>query len=209
MKKRYLIIGDFKRNALVVAAAAALGFSSCSSDSETNNQTEWQADQGPVEGVLTELTEVEPDTWKITGEQVVAPSATAAVLKYQDGRIDTLKGLELEQKMQTYAQANPSNHSGNGMMNVLMWSGLGYMAGRYMSPNPAYYANPGLVQQNSAWRSRYRQEEELRGSGRGGYFYGGNYRNPEVNTPSRTRSTTAPKSGRSGFFRGRSSGFPS
>jgi hypothetical protein len=76
-------------------------------------------------------------------------------------------------------------------MNVLMWSGLGYMAGRMMAPSPRYYANPSVMQRGNALRSTIDQQRS-----RGGTYGGGTYRR------------SAP-SGRSGIMSGRRGGFSS
>lgn len=199
MKRTYLSVGDFKRNVLIVAAAGCLGLTACEPGSrnqeQANAQNEWSGGETPAQfsqGIVTELTEVEPNNWKITDERPAAAGEVAAVLRHHDGRVDTLQGLALEQRMQEYAAANPTNVHRTGMMDVLMWSGIGYMAGRMMSPNPRYYANPGTMQQTSAWRNQVAADRS-RGAtmGRG------------------TVRSTAPASGRSGTFSNRSSGFSS
>lgn len=179
MKKRYLSIGDFKRNAFIVAAAACMGLTSCSNSS---NQDEWNADSEVAvpDGIVTELTEEASDQWKITDERTTAPGQSMAILKYNDGRVDTLQGLELESQMKAIANNQQTYQQGGfGLGSVLWWSGMGYMAGRMMSPRPAYYANPNLINRTDSWRQNVQ-----------------NYR----------QRTTAPTSGRSGFFRGRSGG---
>src|SRR5688500_14489332 len=99
MKKRYLAIGDFKRNAFIVAAAACMGLTSC--DTGSNNSNEWNAGEevSVPDGIVTELTEEAPDQWKITDERTTEPGKSMAILKYNDGRIDTLQGLALENRM--------------------------------------------------------------------------------------------------------------
>ncbi|GAB3526606.1 hypothetical protein GCM10027443_01950 [Pontibacter brevis] len=179
MKKRYLSIGDFKRNAFIVAAAACMGLSSCSNNS---NQDEWNADSEVAvpDGIVTELTEEAPDQWKITDERTTAPGQSMAILKHNDGRVDTLQGLELENQMKAIAENQQTYQQGGfGLGSVLWWSGMGFMAGRMMAPRPAYYANPNLINRTDSWRQ---------------------------NVQSYRQRTTAPTSGRSGFFRGRSGG---
>ncbi|MBJ6116677.1 hypothetical protein JAO76_00630 [Pontibacter sp. BT310] len=179
MKKRYLRIGDLKRNAFIVAAATCMGLTSCGPDNNNNNTGANEEVKVP-DGIITELTEEAPDQWKITDERTTVPGASMAILKYQDGRVDTLKGLELENQMKNVAaNQNTYQQGGFGLGSVLWWSGMGYMAGRMMSPRPGYYANPGVMNNTAAWRQNvqtYRQQ------------------------------STAPRSGRSGYFRGRSSG---
>lgn len=179
MKKRYLSIGDFKRNAFIVAAAACMGLTSCDTGTKNND---WNAGEEVAvpDGIVTELTEEAPDQWKITDERTTAPGQSMAVLKYNDGRVDTLQGLALENRMKDITNNQGTYQQGGfGLGSVLWWSGMGYMAGRMMSPRAGYYANPGIMNNTQAWRQNvqtYRQQ------------------------------TTAPRSGRSGFFRGRSGG---
>ncbi|AKD03623.1 hypothetical protein POKO110462_02725 [Pontibacter korlensis] len=179
MKKKYLTIGDLKRNAFIVAAAACMGLTSCGSN---NQNEEWNTGEEVAvpDGVITELTEEAPDEWKITDERTTAPGQSMAILKYNDGRVDTLQGLELQNQMQALANNQQVYQQGGfGMSSVLWWSALGFMAGRTTAPRPGYYANPNLMNNTAAWRQNvqtYRQQ------------------------------STAPRSGRSGFFRGRSGG---
>lgn len=84
MKKKYLTIGDLKRNAFIVAAAACMGLSACGS----NRNEEWNAGEEVAvpDGIITELTEEAPDQWKITDEQTTTPGQSMAILKYKIGR---------------------------------------------------------------------------------------------------------------------------
>ncbi|MCJ8164880.1 hypothetical protein MKJ04_08490 [Pontibacter sp. E15-1] len=179
MKKRYLTIGDFKRNAFIVAAAACMGLTSCSSNPDQN---EWNAESemATTDGIITEMTEQGPDQWKITDERTTAPGKSMAILKYNDGRIDTLQGLELQNRLQDMSRNEGSYRQGGyGMSSVLWWSALGYMAGRNTGPRAGYYANPNLINRTDTWRQ---------------------------NVQTSRQRATAPGSGRSGFFRGRSGG---
>ncbi|MFB9862363.1 hypothetical protein EFA69_12945 [Rufibacter immobilis] len=208
MKKRYFLIGDFSRNVLLVSAAACLGLTSCSDNRSAQNEasTEWNAGESAPQysqGVITEMTEVSPDNWKITDERPAGAGQVMAILKHNDGKVDTLQGLELERRMQEYTQANPHNGTGFSMMNVLMWSGIGYMAGRMLSPNPAYYANPNTIQRNEAWRQQTTAERS-----RGAQAFRnttGTYSRPA--TSSGNVRSTRPTNSRSGTFGGRSGGF--
>ncbi|TGE23818.1 hypothetical protein E5K00_00965 [Hymenobacter aquaticus] len=176
MKKTYYPLGDWRRNTLLVAAAASLGLAllpACSSDSGSDTeaaQQEWgSGNEGSYsEGVVTEMTETSPGQWKITAERPAGKEEVAAIMRHYDGKIDTLQGAALQRQMQDYSRQYPENRvGGTSMMDVLMWSGIGYMAGRFLTPNPGYYANPGLVQQNSPWRQRVQGERE-----RGRGFFG-------------------------------------
>ena len=96
MKKRYLTIGDFKRNAFIVAAAATLGLTSC--ESNTKNEGEWNAgtEAAAPDGIITEVTEQEPDQWIITDERTTAPGQNMAILQRGNDRPE-LCGAILEQ----------------------------------------------------------------------------------------------------------------
>lgn len=223
MHKPYFPLGDWRRNVLLVAAAASLGLGlpACSSGTESDSTAngEWSDGDSYSEGVVTEMTEVKPGEWKITAEKPAGKEEVAAILKHFDGKVDTLQGQALQQQMQNYSRQNPENHVGRtGMMDVLMWSGIGYMAGRFLTPQPAYYANPGVVQQNTGWRGRVAQERD-QGRGFFGRGFTGSRTSPTGSgiRPSTTvtRSTgygrssirsSAPGSGRSSGFGGRGFG---
>ena len=194
MKKMYLMIVVWKRNVLIMATASCLGLTACNNnDNQTDTASDWSTDTGGFsQGVITELTEVSPDNWKITNEQPAGAGEVAASMHHYDGKVDTLKGEALQKQMQQYASVHPTNTNRFGMMDVLMWSSIGYMAGRMMSPNPRYYANPNVMQRTSAWRNDISQQRS-----RGATYGSGTYRR------------SAPASGRSGVFSGRSGGFRS
>lgn len=218
MNNSYFRLGDWRRNVLMVAAAASLGIGlpACSGNADPDTTTDdWSSGNGDSysEGVITEMTEVKPGEWKITAEKPAGKEQVAAVLKHFDGKVDTLQGQALQKQMQEYSRAYPENRSnGTGMMDILMWGGIGYMAGRFLTPNVGAYANPGLIQQNNSWRSRVAQE---RGQGRGffGRGFGGNRTSPTSGirpSTSVTRTTGFGRSSvRSSAPSGRSSGFGS
>ncbi|WP_187264261.1 hypothetical protein [Pontibacter beigongshangensis] len=177
MKKRYLTIGDFKRNAFIVAAAACMGLTSCESKTSSSNNDWGSGEEVAVpDGIITELTEEAPDKWKITDERTTSPDNSMAILKYQDGRVDTLQGLELQNRMKEVASNQGTYQSGGfGLGSVLWWSGMGMMAGRMMAPRAGYYANPGVMNRTEAWRQNvqtYQQRTGAPASGRSGYFQG-------------------------------------
>ena len=216
MKKHFHPLGDWRRNVLLVTAASSLGLAlpACSSN---DNRTEGRGAEASwggktySQGVITEMTESKPGEWKITAERPAGKEEVAAILHHADGKTDTLKGQALQRQMQDYSRQNPENRvQGNGMMNVLMWSGIGFMAGRYLTPNTGYYANPGLVQQNQGWRANVAQERQS-GSGFFGRGFSGGRTSPSAGiqeSPSTLRSSPRP-SFRSSAPAGRSSGFGS
>ncbi|MCB2377378.1 hypothetical protein LGH70_07290 [Hymenobacter sp. BT635] len=220
MKKNYYPLGDWRRNALLVAAAASLGLGllpGCSSDSGSDTagaQQEWgSGNEGSYsEGVITEMTETTPGQWKITAERPAGKEEVAAIMRHHDGKVDTLQGAALQRQMQDYSRQYPENRvGGTSMMDVLMWSSIGYMAGRFLTPNPGYYANPGIMQQNGAWRQRVQGERQ---QGRG--FFGRGFSGtagssassgirPSTSVSRSQVRSSGPRFGRSSGFGGRSS----
>ena len=154
------------------------------------------------------MTDVKQGECKITAERPAGKEDVAAVLHHLDGKTDTLQGQALQRQMQEYSRANPENRAqGNGMMNVLMWSGIGFMAGRFLMPNTGFYSNPGVAQQNQGWRNNVATERQ---SGRGffGRGFGGRGSSATAGiqeSPSTARS--APRTFRSSAPAGRSSTF--
>ncbi|UYZ58494.1 hypothetical protein [Hymenobacter latericus] len=223
MNKTFYRLGDWRRNLLLVAAATSLGLSvlpACTSNNsrpETEATGDWSGETFS-QGVITEMTEVQPGQWKITAERPAGKEEVAAILRHFDGKVDTLQGQALQRQMQDYARQYPENRvAGTGLMDVLMWSGIGYMAGRFLTPNPGFYANPGLMQQNYGWRQNIARERENEGRGfYGRGFYGGrSSRTAGIQeSPSFRRSayrtgtyrSSAPSYGRSSGFGTRSSG---
>ena len=171
MKKHFHSLGDWRRNVLLMTAASSLGLTlpACSSNENSTDGQGAEASWGGEtysQGVITEMTEVKAGEWKITAERPAGKEEVAAILHHADGKIDTLQGQALQRQMQDYGRQNPENRvQGNGLMNVLMWSGIGFMAGRFMTPNPGYYANPGLLQQNQGWRANVANERQTQGRG--------------------------------------------
>jgi hypothetical protein len=219
MKKHFHLLGDWRRNVLLMAAASSLGLAlpACNSNDTVESRAQGNGAEAGwggetySQGVITEMTEVQPGEWKITAERPAGKEEVAAVLHHLDGKVDTLQGQALQRQMQEYSRANPENHAqGNGMMNVLMWSGIGFMAGRYMTPNAGYYANPGVMQNNQVWRNNVARERQ---SGRGffGRGFGGGRTSPTAGIQeSRSTLRSSPRpSFRSSAPSGRSSGFGS
>ncbi|TGE18625.1 hypothetical protein [Hymenobacter elongatus] len=216
MKKNYHRLGDWRRNVLLVAAAASLGLGllpACSSDSGSDaeaNQEEWgSGNEGSFsQGVVTEMTETEPGKWKITAERPAGKEEVAAIMRHYDGKVDTLQGAALQRQMQDYSRQHSENRvGGTSMMDVLMWSSIGYMAGRFLMPNAGYYANSGVMQQNGQWRQQV-QNERQRGRGFFGRGFSGTAgRNGSGISPSTSVARSAVRS--SGPRASRSSGFGS
>ncbi|MBF9222863.1 hypothetical protein [Hymenobacter ruricola] len=214
MKKHFHLLGDWRRNVLLLAAASSLGLTlpACSNDDtrtdDNGAEGSWSGETYS-QGVVTEMTEVQPGQWKITAERPAGKEEVAAVLHHFDGKTDTLQGQALQRQMQDYSRQYPENRAnGTGMMDVLMWSGIGFMAGRYLTPNAGYYASPGLMQGTQGWRANVARERQ---SGRGffGRGFGGGRTSPTAGVQeSRSTVRSAPRPGfRSSAPAGRSSGF--
>ncbi len=218
MKKHFHPLGDWRRNVLLLTAASSFGLllpacSSDNSDSQSSGNGAEAAWGGETysQGVITEMTEIKPGEWKITAERPAGKEEVAAVLRHFDGKVDTLQGQALQGKMQEYSRANPENRmGGTGMMDILMWSSIGYMAGRFLTPNMGAYGNSGILQRNQGWRANVARERQ---TGRGffgrGFSGAGTSANAGI-SESRSTARTAPRPGiRSSAPAGRSSGFGS
>lgn len=223
MKKHFHLLGDWRRNALLVAAAGSLGLTlpACSgSDSSPAGHgagADWSDQTQPPsqtysQGVISELTEVQPGQWKITAERPAGKEEVAAILRHFDGKVDTLQGQALQRQMQEYSRINPENRAGGtGMMDVLMWGGIGYMAGRFLTPNVGAYANPGVLQRTQGWRANVAQERQNQGRSFFSRGFGGSRTSPNAGiseSGSTMRSSPRP-SFRSSAPAGRNSGFGS
>jgi hypothetical protein len=217
MSKPFFHLGDWRRNTLLIAAAVSLGIGTAGcgpGNSKTDDEAEWSAGDSYSQGVITEMTEVAPDQWKITAERPAGKEEVAAILHHHDGRVDTLQGEALQRQMQNYSRAYPENRVGHsGLMDVLMWSSIGYMAGRFLTPNYGYYASPGVYQGMNGWRQQtgYERQQGRGFFGRGFVGRPGNARTSGVQPATSVRRSpsyrsSAPRSGRSSGFGSRGGG---
>ncbi|RYF58493.1 MAG: hypothetical protein EOO39_34190 [Cytophagaceae bacterium] len=139
-------------------------------------------------GVRSVITETAPGEFKITDEAEAEPSESGAIVKYKDGHSDTLS-VEAARKL---VQNDPSTsryfndpgsygqHHSNGLSNVLLWGGLGYMLGRSTAP-------------------RYNEQRYSSGAYANQAAYGRSQQLGRTVTSSRV-VTSRPSGGRSGFF---------
>ncbi|MCY7356441.1 MAG: hypothetical protein LH609_03055, partial [Rudanella sp.] len=176
---------------------------SCSSnnDDQYSESGEGQQSESFKKGVRTFITETAPGTFKITDEQQVGPERAGAIVNYFDGHRDTLSVAAAQALVKSDSSTsryfnNPSSygqHHGNGLANVLLWGGLGYMIGRQFSGGSSFDRDRRYSQGAYSNPSAYARSSQI---GR------------EV---SRSRVVTSRPSGsRGGFFsRGRSGGFSS
>ncbi|SDY20501.1 hypothetical protein [Hymenobacter psychrophilus] len=217
MNRPFYPLGDWRRNLFLLTAASSLGLGilpACSSNDSRPEAAESSWDNAATDsysqGVITEMTETQPGEWKITAERPAGKEEVAAILRHADGKVDTLQGQALQQQMQNYTRQNPENRvAGRGMMDVLMWSGIGYMAGRWMTPNSGAYASSGIMQGNNGWRQNIAQERTNEGRGFFGRGFTGNRNGGNAgispsssvqrSTPRGTFRSSAPSGSRSGF----------
>jgi hypothetical protein len=182
--------------ALLIGASILQSCGNNRSDEEQTEQTETSFKRG----VRTFITETAPGNFKITDEVQAEPDKAGAIVNYFDGHRDTLsveaakKLVESDKSTNTYLN-NPGAYGAqhhNGLANVLLWGGLGYMLGRSTAP-------------------QYRNDERRYGSGvyANAATYDRSQQLRENVRTSRVVRTTRPSGGRSGFFGGRSRGFSS
>lgn len=170
---------------------------SCGNNNSDEEQTE-QTETSFRQGVRTYITETAPGNFKITDEVQAEPGQAGAIVSYHDGHRDTLsveaakRLVQSDESTRSYLTNSGGYHHSNGLANVLLWGGLGYMLGRSTAP-------------------QYRADEQRYGSGvyaNSGLYNRSNQVRENVRT-SQTVRTVRPSGGRSGFFGGRSRGFSS
>lgn len=173
----------------------AVMLQSCSNNNNDEEQTE-QTETSFRQGVRTFITETAPGNFKITDEVQAEPGQAGAIVSYYDGHRDTLsveaakRLVQSDESTRTYLNNPGAYHHHNGLANVLLWGGLGYMLGRSTAP-------------------QYRADEQRYGAGvyaNSSLYNRSNQIRENVRT-SRVVRTTRPSGGRSGFFGGRSRGF--
>ena len=168
-----------------------------SSDEEQAEQTE-RTETSFKQGVRTYITETAPGNFKITDEVQAEPGQAGAIVSYHDGHRDTLsveaakRLVQTDESTRTYMNNPNGYHHSNGLANVLLWGGLGYMLGRSTAP-------------------QYRADQQRYGAGvyaNSSLYNRSNQVRENVRT-SRVTRTVRPSGGRSGFFGGRNRGFSS
>ncbi|MFN4145992.1 MAG: hypothetical protein ACK4GN_09230 [Runella sp.] len=121
----------------VVLFSGGMTLQSCGSDQEEQQQEQ------PFKGrpLKTYITEMKPGEFKITDEIPVESEAEAgAIVRYFDGRRDTLTVAQAQHLVQTDTttreyyrnpdQYHTHHHHRSSLSNALLWGGLGYMLGR-------------------------------------------------------------------------------
>ena len=170
---------------------------SCGSNNSEEEQTE-QTQTTFKKGVRTFITETAPGNFKITDEVQAEPGQAGAIVNYYDGHRDTLsvdaakRLVQSDESTRTYLNNPGAYQHHNGLANVLLWGGLGYMLGRSTAP-------------------QYRADQQRYGAGvyaNSSLYNRSNQVRENVRT-SRVTRTVRPSGGRSGFFGGRSRSFSS
>lgn len=168
---------------------------SCGNNNAEQDQTE-RTETRFEKGVRTYITETAPGNFKITDEVQAQPGQAGAIVSYFDGHRDTLsveaakRLVETDKSTSAYLNNSGGYQHHNGLANVLLWGGLGYMLGRSTAP-------------------QYRNDERRYGAGvyaNSNAYQRSNQIRENVRT-SRVTRTVRPSGGRSGFFGGRSRSF--
>lgn len=171
---------------------------SCGSSDDEKEQQETPFKGRPVK---TYITEMKPGEYKITDEVPVNSAAEAgAIVRYFDGRRDTLTVAEAQRLVKTDSTTrdyynNPnhyhSHYHRSSLSNALLWGGMGYMLGRN---NNSQFYNEGRERQYSsgayANSSVYQRSASIHES----YH---SHRKSVAARPSRSRSGFFSRSGRS------------
>lgn len=123
-----------------------------------NNQSSEQEEYEVAftKGMQTQITETEKGVFKITDEQVVGEGESRAIVKFLNGKTDTLtidqakRIVDAEGNNQNWenenSQVQAGGYHGGGLSSALMYGALGYYMGRSMNsrPNPGFYASPDV-----------------------------------------------------------------
>ena len=95
----------------------------------------------PTLGLITTVTEVSTDSWKIEDEQEVADTSDSRIIaKYMNGNIDTFTLAEAR-----LMEKNGYSGSGGGIFRAASYGFMGYMIGRSMMgrrPSAGAYVDP-------------------------------------------------------------------
>lgn len=173
---------------------------SCGGGSSSDDREQAEA---PYKGrpVKTYITEMKPGEFKITDEiEVKNASEAGAIVRYFDGRRDTLSVAEAQRLVKTDSTTrdyynNPNHyhthHHRSSLSNALLWGGMGYMLGRNNSSNyyneqrerqysSGVYANSSVYSRSSSIHNNYHS-----------------YRKSVASRPSSSRSGFFSRSGRS------------
>jgi hypothetical protein len=165
-------------------------------DGDESDQSNQEEEAYKARPVVTYITETSKGEFKITDEIPVDSDAQAgAVVRYEDGRRDTLTVAQAQQLVKTDSTTkdyhnNPNQyhsrpHHRNSLSNALLWGGIGYMMGRNRSPqqynetrerqySSSAYINKETYAKSSAvhegYHSHRRSMASRPSSSRGGFF---------------------------------------
>lgn len=177
--------------------------------SPNNTDENYEQTEEYKQGVRTYIKEISKGEFKITEEIIVPADSSKAYVTYLDGHEEILSKEQAKKLIDEEITQNPTGvgHH-NGLSNVLLYGGLGYLLGRTSSPNYGSY-RPDFRSQNN----NYSPTGGIKNNSDMGRYYSNPEtfaKSTEVNRnvyQSRTR-TSRPSGSRSGFFSGRSrSGF--
>jgi len=171
----------------------AMLLQSCGGSSNDDRNRE----EAPYRGrpVKTYITEMKPGEFKITDEiEVKNASEAGAIVRYFDGRRDTLSVAEAQRLVKTDSTTkdyynNPNHyhthHHRSSLSNALLWGGMGYMLGRNNSSqfyneqrerqySSGAYANSSVYSRSSGIHDNYHSHRKSvasrPSSSRSGFF---------------------------------------
>ncbi|MDR6564323.1 MULTISPECIES: hypothetical protein [unclassified Arcicella] len=204
-------------------ALAVLGntvmLQSCGSSNE-EDEGDYEEVEVYTKGVKTYITETSKGEFKITDEVEVPADSSVAIVKYLDGKKDTLSPRAVKALIDNEIATNQANvgHT-NNLSNALLYGGMGYLLAKTLSPTYTNYRpdmSNGFNSSSSSYSSanqdssRRRRHVGYYGGGLGRYyvtasaFQKSNTIHQSIGN-SRT-ITSRPVSGRSGFFHSSSHG---
>lgn len=145
------------RGALFLTLSGLMVGCGSSDSTPVNKQDDWGdsktkttavAKQDFTKGVITTVEEVKKGEFKIVDEQTVPKKEESqTIVKYFDGKVDTLNALEIKSIAEKEKEASYSG-SNSSLGNVMWWGLMGYMVGRSFNsrPNPGVYNNQKTYQ---------------------------------------------------------------
>ena len=169
MKIKWIIYG--------VIAVVIIGFNFCSNNEQTQ-ETITEEVVSPTQGLITTVTEVETDQFKIEDEQAVDDiSASRIIAKYMDNTVDTFT-LDEAKLVADTTSGNSNNYRRSSVVRMASYGLMGYFFGRSMGsfrPNRSAYVDQSTYNRvtnnagQSLQRTANRRTVSRPSSGKSGY----------------------------------------
>jgi hypothetical protein len=188
----------------------------CSNSSTNGAEGEYEEVEEYKKGVKTYLSETAPGKFKIQNEVATDVDSSLAEITYLDGHKQSLNAQAVKTLVDQHITENKENIGKNeNLANTLLYSGMGFLLAKTISPNYVQYRPDMDTQMAHASKDSTSRRHQSRG-----FFYpilfSRFYASPAVfdrsnavhNSITNSRTVSyRPAGGRSGFFRstGRSS----